>query len=94
LSQNWAREHAGIFVLSGSIIDSNRHRSHFANEGIRRTFARHGLELVDARNLSAYPRAGLGATVAATMCRLLFGSALVDVLPDSYVYQRGYVASR
>jgi hypothetical protein len=50
--------------------------------------------LLDARNLNVYPRAGLGATVAATMCRLLFGTALVDVLPDNYVYQRGYVASR
>jgi 2-polyprenyl-3-methyl-5-hydroxy-6-metoxy-1,4-benzoquinol methylase len=87
-----ASEHAGIFLLSAPIIGANEHRKYFTDAEIRETFASHGLELVEARNLNANRKAGLGAAVAAAIGRLPFGSAVVDVLPESYVYQRCYVA--
>jgi hypothetical protein len=70
-----AREHAGISLLSAPIIGANEYRTYFTDGGIRQTFAHHGLDLVEARNLNAYRKAGLGATIAAAMCRLPFGSA-------------------
>jgi 2-polyprenyl-3-methyl-5-hydroxy-6-metoxy-1,4-benzoquinol methylase len=88
-----ASEHAGeIFILSGPIIGSNEYRTYFTDSGIRQTFVCHGLTLVEGRNLSAYRKAGVGATIAATLCRLPLGSTVLDVLPESYVYQRCYVA--
>ena len=88
-----SREHAGkLFVLSGPIIGSNEYRMYFTDGGIRQTFARHGLSLIEGRNLNAYRKAGAGATIAAALCRLPLGSAVLDALPDSYVYQRCYVA--
>ena len=50
--------------------------------------------MIEARNLNAYRRAGIGATVAAAMCRLPFGGTVVDMLQDAYVYQRCYVARK
>ena len=88
-----ASEHAGkVFVLSGPIIGSNEYRTYFTDGGIRQTFARHGLSLIESRNLNAYRKAGVGATVAAALCRLPLGGAVLDILPDGYVYQRCYVA--
>jgi 2-polyprenyl-3-methyl-5-hydroxy-6-metoxy-1,4-benzoquinol methylase len=88
-----ASEHAGkIFILSGPIIGSNEYRTYFTDGGIRQTFARHVLSLIEGRNLNAYRKAGVGATIAAALCRLPLGSVVLDVLPESYVYQRCYVA--
>jgi len=88
-----AREHAGkVFILSAPIIGSNEYRTYFTDSGIRQTFARHGLSFVEGRNLNAYRKAGVGATIAAAICARSWGSALLDVLPESYVYQRCYVA--
>jgi SAM-dependent methyltransferase len=88
-----ADEHAGkIFILSGPIIGSNEYRTYFTDDGIKETFTRHGLSLVEFGNLNAYRRAGFGATIAAAICRLPAGSAVLNILPDSYVYQRCYVA--
>lgn len=86
-------EHAGkVFVISGPIIGSNEYRTYFTDSGIKQTFGRHGLSLIEGRNLNAYRKAGVGATIAAALCRLPLGSAVLDILPDKYVYQRCYVA--
>ena len=86
-------EHAGkVFILSGPIIGSNEYRTYFTDGGIRQTLARHGLSLIEGRNLNAYRKAGVGATIAAALCRLPLGSAVLDRLPERYVYQRCYVA--
>jgi len=88
-----ASEHAGkIFVLSGPIIGSNEYRTYFTHDGIRETFARHGLSFIEWDNLNAYRKAGLIATLAAAISRLPLGSKLLAVLPERYVYQRCYVA--
>jgi SAM-dependent methyltransferase len=88
-----ASEHAGkFFIVSGPIIGSNEFRTYFTGSGIRQTFVRFGLALVECRNLNAYRKAGVGATIAAALCWLPLGSAILDVLPESYVYQRCYVA--
>jgi SAM-dependent methyltransferase len=88
-----ASEHAGtVFVLSGPIIGSNEYRTYFTDGDIRQTFSRHGLPLIEGRNLNAYRKAGAAATIAATLCRLPLGSAILDILPDRYVYQRCSVA--
>lgn len=88
-----ASEHAGkVLILSAPIIGSNEYRTYFTDCGIRQTFIRHGLSLVESCNLNAYRKAGVGATIAAGLCRLPLGSAVLDILPESYVYQRCYVA--
>src|SRR5229473_1767500 len=71
---------------------SNEYRTYFTDGGIRQTLARHGLSLIEGRNLNAYRKAGVGATIAAALCRLPLGSAVLDRLPERYVYQRCYVA--
>jgi SAM-dependent methyltransferase len=87
------REHAGgLVILSGPIIGANEHRSYFTDGVLRTTFARHGLSLIEWRNLNAYRRAGLAATAAAALLRLPLSSALLDRLPERLVYQRCYVA--
>ncbi len=87
-----ASEAAGkIFIISGPIIGSNEHRTYFTDGGLRQTFARHGLTLVESQNLNAYRKAGLGATLAAAAMRLPFGSRLIPFLPEKWVYQRAYV---
>jgi predicted TPR repeat methyltransferase len=88
-----ATEHAGkIFILSGPIIGSNEHRTYFTHDGIGAMFARHGLSIIDWRNLNAYRKAGVAATLAAAASRLPFGSNLLAVLPERLVYQRCYIA--
>jgi hypothetical protein len=88
-----ASEAAGkVFIISGPIIGSNEHRTYFTDTDLKQTFARHGLTLVESRNLNAYRKAGLGATVAAAAIRLPFGSYLIPLLPQKWVYQRVYVA--
>jgi SAM-dependent methyltransferase len=81
-----------LLIISGPIIGSNQYRTYFTDSGLRQTFARHGLTLIECRNLNAYRKAGLGATVAAAAIRLPFGSAIVPHLPERWVYQRCYVA--
>ena len=90
-----ASEHAGkTFILSGPIIGSNEYRTYFTHRGIEDTFARHGLAIVEWRNLNAYRKAGVGGTIAAALCRLPFvADGLLTVLPERFVYQRCYVAN-
>jgi SAM-dependent methyltransferase len=91
--QKLASEHAGkIFILSGPIIGSNEYRTYFTHDAITKTFARHGLSLIEWSNLNAYRKAGLAATLAAAAARLPLGSNLPAFLPESFVYQRCYVA--
>lgn len=91
--QKLAREHAGKnFILSGPIIGSNQYRTYFTHAGISETFRRHGLSIVECRNLNCYRKAGIAATIAAALCRLPFGEGLIPMLPESFVYQRCYVA--
>jgi hypothetical protein len=77
-----ASEHAGkVFILSGPIIGSNEYRTYFTDRGVTETFARHGLSLIEGRNLNAYRKAGVGATIAAALCRLPLGSAVWTFCP-------------
>jgi 2-polyprenyl-3-methyl-5-hydroxy-6-metoxy-1,4-benzoquinol methylase len=86
-----ASEHAGkILILSGPIIGSNEYRTYFTHDGIRETFARHGLSLIEWANLNAYRKAGLAATLAAVAARLPLGENVLPVLPERFVYQRCY----
>jgi 2-polyprenyl-3-methyl-5-hydroxy-6-metoxy-1,4-benzoquinol methylase len=91
--QKLASEHAGkIFILSGPIIGSNEYRAYFTHDGIRATFASHGLSIIEWSNLNAYRKAGLVATLAAAVTRLPLGGNLLAFLPERFVYQRCYVA--
>jgi predicted TPR repeat methyltransferase len=88
-----ATEHAGkIFILSGPIIGRNEHRTYFTHEGIGAIFARHGLSIIEWRNLNVYRKAGVAATLAAAAVRLPHGRNLLAVLPERFVYQRCYIA--
>jgi SAM-dependent methyltransferase len=85
-------DHAGkTFILSGPIIGSNEYRTYFTHAGVTDTFSRHGLSIIEWRNLSANGKAGLAATLAAALCRMPFGNGLVTALPEKWVYQRCYV---
>ena len=87
-----ASEAAGkMFIISGPIIGSNEHRTYFTDSGLQHTFARHDLTLIESRNLNAYRKAGLSATLVAAAIRLPFGSNLIRFLPEKWVYQRCYV---
>jgi predicted TPR repeat methyltransferase len=91
--QKLTGEHAGkIFILSAPIIGSNEHRTYFTHDGIRATFASHGLSIIEWSNLNAYRKAGMVATLAAAACRLPLGSNLLASLPERFVYQRCYIA--
>lgn len=81
-----------LFILTGPIIGANEYRTYFTHGGISETFARHGLTLVEWRNLNAYRKAGLGGTIAAVASRLPMGSDLLAFCPERFVYQRCYVA--
>jgi hypothetical protein len=92
--QKLTSEHAGkTFILSGPIIGSNEYRTYFTHNGIESTFARHGLSMVEWRNLNAYRKAGVIGTAAAAASRLPFGARLVAALPARYAYQRCYIAT-
>lgn len=91
--QKLTSEHAGkIFILSGPIIGSNEYRTYFTHSGIEITFTRHGLSMLEWRNLNAYRKAGVMAAAAAAASRLPLGDKLIPLLPARYVYQRCYVA--
>jgi SAM-dependent methyltransferase len=91
--QKLTAENAGkLFILSGPIIGSNEHRTYFTHAGVIETFYRHGLSIIEWRNLNAYRKAGPAATLAAALCKLPFGNLLVTALPEKWVYQRCYVA--
>ncbi|QPF93868.1 class I SAM-dependent methyltransferase [Bradyrhizobium commune] len=92
--QKLVREHDGVFILSAPIIGANEHRSYYTHSGIVQMLARHGLSILQWRNLNAYWRAGIGGIAAAAMIRLPFGEALIPHLPEALVYQRCYVARR
>jgi predicted TPR repeat methyltransferase len=92
--QKLVREHDGVFILSAPIIGANEHRSYYTHSGIEQMLARHGLSILQWRNLNAYWRAGIGGIAAAAMIRLPFGEALIPHLPEAWVYQRCYVARR
>jgi cyclopropane fatty-acyl-phospholipid synthase-like methyltransferase len=87
------REHrGGIFIMSAPIIGSNEYRTYYTHRNINETFHQHGLTTIEWRNLNAYRRAGVGATLAAAAVRLPFGDFVVRSLPERWVYQRCYVA--
>jgi cyclopropane fatty-acyl-phospholipid synthase-like methyltransferase len=86
-----AREHRGkLLILSGPIIGRNEHRKYFTHSDLLETFKRHGAELVEHHNLNVYRR-GTAANVAAVLVRLPFGDRLLDLLPESLIYQRCYI---
>jgi SAM-dependent methyltransferase len=85
------REHPGkIFILSGPIIGANEHRTYFTHAGLEQTFARHGLSLIQWRNLNANRKAGAVATIAAAASKLPLGNKVVEMLPERFVNQRCY----
>jgi predicted TPR repeat methyltransferase len=92
--QKLAREHDGVFILSAPIIGANQHRTYYTHSGIVQMLARHGLAVLEWRNLNAYWKAGIGGAAAAAMTRLPLADALIPYLPEALVYQRCYVARR
>lgn len=92
--QKLLKEHAGgLFILSAPIIGSNEYRRYYTHSDIEHTFSRFGMSVIQWRNLNAYRKAGIGATIAAIATRLPFGAdAIVTSLPEEWVYQRCYVA--
>jgi predicted TPR repeat methyltransferase len=86
-----SREHSGkILIVSGPIIGQNEHRKYFTHATLSETFSRFGASLVEFRNLNVYRR-GAAANVAAFAVRMPFGHHLLDLLPESLIYQRLYI---
>jgi predicted TPR repeat methyltransferase len=85
------REHRGkILIISGPIIGQNEHREYFTHSGLLATFAQRGISIVESHNLNVYRR-GMLSNIAAALIRLPFSAWLLDVLPDSLIYQRCYI---
>ena len=83
-----AREHAGkILLLSGPIVDYQRHFSH---KRLMLEFTTLGFALVTSRNLSVlwYPPS---TKIVANIVKLPLGYMLLDWLPERMIYQRLYV---
>ncbi|WJR80689.1 class I SAM-dependent methyltransferase [Bradyrhizobium sp. NP1] len=83
-----AREHAGkILLLSGPIVDYQRHFSH---RRLMLEFKTLGFALVTSRNLSVlwYTRS---LRIVAEIIKLPLGYVLLDWLPEWMIYQRLYV---
>jgi SAM-dependent methyltransferase len=86
-----AREHRGnILIISGPIIGQNEHRQYFTHSGLSDTLARRGSSILEFHNLNVYRR-GLLSNVAAAFVRFPFGARLLDLLPDTLIYQRCYI---
>jgi 2-polyprenyl-3-methyl-5-hydroxy-6-metoxy-1,4-benzoquinol methylase len=82
-----AREHPGkMLLLSGPIIDYQRHFSH---KRLMHEFASLGFIVVKSNNLSVlwYP---LSSRVVANLLKLPLGYLLLDWLPEWMIYQRLY----
>jgi SAM-dependent methyltransferase len=85
------REHRGkILIISSPIIGQNEHRQYFTHSGILATFAKCGFSILEFHNLNVYRRALL-SNIAAALVRFPFGARLLDLLPDSLIYQRCYI---
>jgi SAM-dependent methyltransferase len=81
-----AREHRGkILIISGPIIGSDGHREYFTHEGLLKTFARYGAQILDFQNVKANWRA------ITWLVRVPLADRLLDWLPDSLVNQRCYI---
>jgi 2-polyprenyl-3-methyl-5-hydroxy-6-metoxy-1,4-benzoquinol methylase len=86
-----AREHRGkILIISGPIIGQNEHRKYFTHSGLLAMFAQRGISIVESHNLNVYRR-GMLSNIAAVLVRLPFNACLLDLLPDSLIYQRCYI---
>lgn len=83
-----AREHAGrLIALSSPIIDDARY---FSRDALPRFAAAMGFHLVDQHNLSIYWKP-FSLRIVANLAKLPSGHLLVDILPDSVIYQRLYL---
>jgi len=88
------REHPGkVLLLSGPIIGQNNHRVYFTHKGLLETFARHGFSIIEYRNLYTIRR-GLISTAASALVRLPLGLFLMDLLPETFIYQRLYAVMK
>jgi len=82
-----AREHRGkMLLLSGPIIDYQRHFSH---KRLMHEFTSLGFAIVKSYNLSVlwYP---LSSKVVANLLKLPLGYVLLDWVPERMIYQRLY----
>jgi predicted TPR repeat methyltransferase len=86
-----ANEHPQkLLIVSGPINGENQHRKYFTHAGLLETFRRHGFSVVEWRNLYVN-RIGVLRTIAAVLVRLPGCLWLIDGIPESFIYQRGYV---
>jgi 2-polyprenyl-3-methyl-5-hydroxy-6-metoxy-1,4-benzoquinol methylase len=79
-----AKEHRGLLILSGPIIGQNEYRKYFTHDALMETISRHGLSVVEFRNLNVYRGYVLKILVRAW-------SGILDWIPTSAVYQRCYI---
>lgn len=91
-----AREHRGKpFILSAPIIGRNEHNQYYTHQEMLEMFTRHGFAVEKRRNLDIKFEAKIAlATRSERGWRALnseAGASLLTVLPEKYIYQRGYV---
>ena len=79
-----AHQHRGTFIMSAPIIG----HEYFTHEGLLETFKRHGLTVIDSRNVSVYWE-GLGGKLAVRAAKL--SDIAVRLCPKRFVFQRCYV---
>ena len=79
-----SRQHRGTFIMSAPIIG----REYFTHEGLLEAFQRHGLTIIDSRNVSVFWE-GLGGKLAVRAAKL--SDIAVRLCPKRFVFQRCYV---
>ncbi len=83
-----AKEHRGTFIMSAPIIGGK----YFTHEELLETFKRHGLGLINWRNVYAYRRPGVGGLAASVAARVpLVRDAVVALWPERFMCHRAYV---
>lgn len=84
-----AREHGGkLLVLSSPIIGDGQHRRYFTHSELSEIFKRHSMTVLKYHNI-VIDRRTVVTTFLATASRLV--PAILDRLPDAYVFQRCYI---
>ena len=89
------REHKGkVLLVSGPIIGQRHHSVYFTHSGLLETFARHGFSVIEYRNMYTIRNGPVSNVASALLVRLPLTLFLMDLLPETFIYQRLYAVTK
>jgi SAM-dependent methyltransferase len=92
LLEKVTKEHSGrIVALSAPVVGLFEDRRYFTHAEIMALLSRHGLKLIEYRNIVPRWDSPAKHMAAIAVKNFPFGHALIDYLPDSLIYQRCYL---